>query len=88
MGSSLSLKARQYQLGLTVTENDQREKKSTRLRHLARNLQEFVPAELDWIHFDVIGWNIRNRSAHPEGGEAMGVCAVFLWLKNRFENSS
>jgi leucyl aminopeptidase len=51
-------------------------------------LQEFVPAELDWVHFDVMGWNIRNRAAHPEGGEAMGVRAVFLYLKNRFENSS
>ena len=51
-------------------------------------LQEFVPAELDWMHFDVMGWNLRNRPGHPVGGEAMGVRAVFLYLKNRFENSS
>jgi leucyl aminopeptidase len=47
-------------------------------------LKEFVPQEIDWVHLDVMGWNTRKRPARPEGGEAMGMRAVFAYLQRRF----
>jgi leucyl aminopeptidase len=47
-------------------------------------LREFVPQEIDWVHLDVMGWNTRKRPARPEGGEAMGMRAVFAYLQRRF----
>lgn len=43
-------------------------------------LQEFVPDEIPWAHFDLMAWNMRNRPGRPEGGEAMGLRAVFKYL--------
>lgn len=47
-------------------------------------LQEFVPATIPWAHFDVMAWNTRAKPGRPEGGEAMGLCAVFRCLSERF----
>ncbi len=47
-------------------------------------LQEFVPLELEWVHFDVMGWNTRNRPGRPLGGEAMGLRAMYTYLQQRF----
>lgn len=49
-------------------------------------LQEFVDPETPWLHFDVMGWNVTTRPAHPEGGEAMGLRAVFEYLRHRFSS--
>ena len=46
-------------------------------------LKEFV-GNVPWVHFDVMGWNLRSRPAHPEGGEAMGLRAVYQYLSDRF----
>ena len=46
-------------------------------------LKEFV-GNVPWVHFDVMGWNLRGRPAHPEGGEAMGLRAVYHYLSDRF----
>lgn len=40
-------------------------------------LQEFVPVDTDWLHFDVMAFNTRDRTGRPKGGEAMGIRAVF-----------
>lgn len=51
-------------------------------------LQEFVPDEVPWAHFDLMAWNLRNRPGRPEGGEAMGLRAVFNYLVERWANES
>ena len=45
-------------------------------------LQEFVPAGLAWTHFDLMAWNTRSRPGRPEGGEAMGLRAVYAYLRD------
>ena len=40
-------------------------------------LQEFVSVDTDWLHFDVMAFNTRDRTGRPKGGEAMGIRAVF-----------
>lgn len=47
-------------------------------------LNEFVPAETAWAHFDVMAWNQRARAGRPVGGEAMGLMAVYRYLEDRF----
>jgi len=47
-------------------------------------LESFVTGGVPWAHFDVMAWNPRPRPGHPEGGEAMGVRAVFDDLESRF----
>ncbi len=47
-------------------------------------LQEFVPEQTPWVHFDVMAWNNRALPGRPEGGEAMGIRAVFEYLRRRF----
>jgi len=46
-------------------------------------LQRFVSA-VPWVHFDIMAFNPRARPGRPEGGEAMGVRAVFKYLEDRF----
>lgn len=45
-------------------------------------LQEFVPAGMAWTHFDLMAWNTRSRPGRPEGGEAMGLRAVYAYLRD------
>lgn len=47
-------------------------------------LKEFVPAGVPWAHFDLMAWNLKTQPGRPEGGEAMGMRAVFAWLEQRF----
>lgn len=44
-------------------------------------LNEFVPQNIQWAHFDVMAWNNRQRSGRPIGGEAMGLFAVHAYLQ-------
>lgn len=44
-------------------------------------LNEFVPPEIPWVHFDVMAWNTRDRAGRPVGGEAMGLFAVYHYLE-------
>ncbi len=46
-------------------------------------LEKFVDG-LPWVHFDIMAYNIRSRPGRPEGGEAMGVRAVYHYLRERF----
>ena len=48
-------------------------------------LQAFVPPNIAWAHFDMMGWNTRARPGRPEGGEAMGLRAVAAYLEQRFQ---
>jgi leucyl aminopeptidase len=47
-------------------------------------LREFVPAGIPWAHFDSMAWNLKTQPGRPEGGEAMGLRAVFGWLEQRY----
>lgn len=40
-------------------------------------------ANCPWAHIDLMGWNIKNSPSKPEGGEAMGIRAVYAWLKEK-----
>ena len=46
-------------------------------------LEKFVNG-IPWAHFDIMGYNVRSRPGHPEGGEAMAMRAVFRYLEQRF----
>ena len=46
-------------------------------------LEKFVNGT-PWAHFDIMGYNVRNRPGRPEGGEAMAMRAVFRYLEQRF----
>ena len=47
-------------------------------------LQKFVGENTDWVHFDVMAFNIRHLSGRPVGGEAFGIRAVFDYLQGRY----
>lgn len=40
-------------------------------------LQEFVEPTVSWAHIDLMAWNAGARPGRPEGGEAMGLRAVY-----------
>ncbi len=46
-------------------------------------LQEFIRPEIPWIHLDLMAWNLRTLPGRPEGGEAMGIRAVFELIKQK-----
>jgi leucyl aminopeptidase len=46
-------------------------------------LQEFVDADIPWVHIDTFGWS-NGRVGHPKGGDALGVLAMFNWISKRF----
>ncbi len=47
-------------------------------------LKEFVAADIPWVHIDLMGWNLKTQPGRPEGGEAMGLRAVFASLQQRY----
>jgi leucyl aminopeptidase len=47
-------------------------------------LKEFVPAATPWIHLDLMAWNLSNRPGRPEGGEAMGLRAIYQMLCEKY----
>jgi leucyl aminopeptidase len=47
-------------------------------------LEHFVTPETPWVHIDTFAWNQSNRSGRPEGGEALGLRAVFSYLQERY----
>ena len=47
-------------------------------------LEAFVTQGVPWAHFDLMAWNTSTGPGRPEGGEAMGLRAVYAHLANRF----
>ncbi len=51
-------------------------------------LQKFIADEdgdaPDWVHFDIMAFNTRERPGRPEGGEAMGLRAVYDYLESHY----
>ncbi len=51
-------------------------------------LEYFVKARTDWVHLDTFAWNQTSRPGRPEGGEALGLRAMFRYLQNRYIKKS
>ena len=49
-------------------------------------LQAFVPDNCDWLHFDIMAYNMRSRAGRPKGGEAMGLRSVCQYLESRYSS--
>lgn len=47
-------------------------------------LEHFVSHSTPWVHIDTYAWNQGDRPGRPKGGEALGMRAVFEWLKQRY----
>ncbi len=47
-------------------------------------LARFVPDETRWLHADIYAWNPASRPAHPEGGEAQAIRALFALIGERY----
>ncbi len=47
-------------------------------------LEKFVSEGIDWVHFDVMAFNVRALAGRPLGGEAFGIRAVFDYLQARY----
>ena len=50
-------------------------------------LQAFVGDGIPWCHIDVMAWNTSSRPGRPEGGEAMGMRAVYALIAEKFAGS-
>ena len=48
-------------------------------------LERFVKKSIDWVHIDVMAWNLKSAPGRPQGGEAMGMRAVYAYIKDRFD---
>ncbi len=49
-------------------------------------LEAFVDEGVTWAHMDLMGWNVSSQPGRPEGGEAMGLRALFAAVRNRYGN--
>jgi len=49
-------------------------------------LQEFVPDDVPWAHFDMMAWNNTSRPGRPEGGEAQAARAIFAAIEKRVKS--
>lgn len=47
-------------------------------------LKEFIKKSKNWMHFDTIAWNTRERAGRPVGGEPMAMRALFHMIKKRY----
>lgn len=47
-------------------------------------LREFVSQAQSWLHFDLMAYNVRSLPGRPEGGEVMGMRALFQAIAARF----
>jgi leucyl aminopeptidase len=47
-------------------------------------LEHFVEPDIPWVHIDTFAWNQSDRPGRPQGGEALGLRAVFRYLQQRY----
>lgn len=50
-------------------------------------LEDFVPAEIDWLHIDLFAWNDAARPGRPVGGDAQTVRTLLAYLEERYGKS-
>lgn len=51
-------------------------------------LGRFVPAGVEWAHFDTFAWRAAAKPGRPKGGEALGLRAMWSLLRERYVNAS
>ena len=51
-------------------------------------LDAFVTAGTPWAHIDTYAWNQKSRAGRPEGGEALGLRALYAVIASRFGNAA
>ncbi|GEO41374.1 leucyl aminopeptidase [Skermanella aerolata] len=51
-------------------------------------LERFVEKTTPWAHLDVMAWNPSSKPGRPEGGEALGMRAVYSYLESRYAKSA
>lgn len=44
-------------------------------------LSEFIPNKTPWVHLDIMAWNSTATPGRPEGGEAMGLRALYDFVQ-------
>jgi leucyl aminopeptidase len=47
-------------------------------------LNRFVGDGIPWVHIDTMAWNVIERPGRPKGGEALGLRALFGYVRERF----
>lgn len=47
-------------------------------------LERFVTPQTSWMHGDLMAWNVSSKPGKPEGGEAMGIQALFGYLVQQY----
>ena len=47
-------------------------------------LEDFVPANLPWLHIDLFAWNNAARPGRPMGGEAQTLRTLLAYLEERY----
>jgi len=47
-------------------------------------LESFVGSGRSWAHIDLMAWNLKSRPGRPEGGEALGIRALYKVLEDRY----
>jgi len=47
-------------------------------------MADFLRPTTPWLHFDIMAWNQKAAPGRPEGGEAMGLRAVYALIAERF----
>jgi leucyl aminopeptidase len=47
-------------------------------------LQQFVDSDIDWIHIDMMAWNIKSLAGRPIGGEAMAIRSLYHLIANKY----
>ena len=47
-------------------------------------LEQFVDRKINWVHFDLMAWNLTSRPGFPKGGEAMSLRTVFKTINEMF----
>ena len=47
-------------------------------------LEDFVPADVPWVHLDLFGWNDQARPGRPVGGEAQTLRTLLAHLQATF----
>lgn len=50
-------------------------------------LKKFIPDNCDWVHIDTYGWRPAVRPGQPKGGEALGMRAIWRFLKLRYASN-
>ena len=47
-------------------------------------LKKFIKKNTNWVHIDLMGWNLNGRPGYPKGGEAMTFRAVLHTIKELY----